>query len=493
MQMKIKFLLFIAGILLMAGVMTSCLNNDDAEISYSPESSIYSFSLGTAWRNVVGVDSNGNDSAYVDSLDISGYPFTINQLTRVIENKDSLPVGTQIDKLLVNISSDTGYIVYKKSGSGSTGEDMILATTDSLDFSAGPIEMKVLSYAGTFGNPYTVKVNVHQQEPDSLQWSLPFEQPFVAGALSRQKAVLAGDKLIVFGQTAGGDVTAEYATLNYRLVNGVATHADPSAWQSVALPAGTDSYSPICWQGAVYFLAAHELYRLDPADMTYALVAAGTGVPQLGQLLVGTELASSVCLYARQEDGHFVTYDASAGTWNDEGDVADFPYVAGSRLASVALPVSHNSSLARLVSLAENPVSQDSAAIVGTRLTNDATWRGLVATASALSCPNMADPTLLYYDGKLIAYGGKAVNNNYTHDAFVKLYVSEDNGLTWNVADAGLSFPKDNAAFVHYYNKEMAGGYSSVADDYHFIWIVWTDGTLSRGRINRLGFQPKWN
>ena len=47
MQMKIKFLLFIAGILVMAGVMTSCLNNDDAEISYSPESSIYSFSQRT--------------------------------------------------------------------------------------------------------------------------------------------------------------------------------------------------------------------------------------------------------------------------------------------------------------------------------------------------------------------------------------------------------------------------------------------------------------
>ena len=26
----------------------------------------------------------------------------------------------------------------------------------------------------------------------------------------------------------------------------------------------------------------------------------------------------------------------------------------------------------------------------------------------------------------------------------------------------------------------------------NFIWIVWEDGSISRGRINRLGFTPKW-
>ena len=59
--MKIKFLSFIAGLWILAGALTSCLESDVEEIVYSPESSITSFSVGTLYRTFLAKDSLGNE------------------------------------------------------------------------------------------------------------------------------------------------------------------------------------------------------------------------------------------------------------------------------------------------------------------------------------------------------------------------------------------------------------------------------------------------
>ena len=83
-------------------------------MTYSSDSSIKSFSLGTLKVKVTGKDKEGNDSIYYDAVDMSDYPFTIDQINRTIENKDSLPVGTDISKVITNITADSNYILYVK-------------------------------------------------------------------------------------------------------------------------------------------------------------------------------------------------------------------------------------------------------------------------------------------------------------------------------------------------------------------------------------------
>lgn len=95
--------------------MTSCLDNDIEQVTYSSETSITSFSLGTLHVKRVGKDSKGEDSTYTDTISMANYPFTINQAMRTIENKDSLPVGTDISRVLTKITADTDYILYGKS------------------------------------------------------------------------------------------------------------------------------------------------------------------------------------------------------------------------------------------------------------------------------------------------------------------------------------------------------------------------------------------
>ena len=80
--------------------MTSCLKDDTVEVTYTNESSIVSFSLGTLWKQFVGKAQDGSDSLYMDTLSFNEYPFTIDQLSRTIENKDSLPVGVDISRVL---------------------------------------------------------------------------------------------------------------------------------------------------------------------------------------------------------------------------------------------------------------------------------------------------------------------------------------------------------------------------------------------------------
>ena len=69
--------------------MTSCLDNDIEQVTYSSETSITSFSLGTLHVKRVGKDSKGEDSTYTDTISMANYPFTINQAMRTIENKKS--------------------------------------------------------------------------------------------------------------------------------------------------------------------------------------------------------------------------------------------------------------------------------------------------------------------------------------------------------------------------------------------------------------------
>ena len=106
--------------------MTSCLGNDLDDIKLGSESSITAFSIGTVWVPVTGVDQNGNDSVYLDSIDCSGYPFTIDQLNRRIENKDSLPVGADVSRVLTSLTSD-GSVWYTKRSDAGIENDTVAA------------------------------------------------------------------------------------------------------------------------------------------------------------------------------------------------------------------------------------------------------------------------------------------------------------------------------------------------------------------------------
>lgn len=472
--MKIKFLPLIAVLFAATSIMTSCLDNDVEQITYTSETSITGFSLGTLNINRIGKDKNGLDSPYVDTLDCSNYPFTIDQINRIITNKDSLPVGTYIDKVITNITYDAGVLAYKPKGSD---HDTIWTSTDSIDFTE-PVEFKVYAYSGVEGKPYKVTINVHQQEPDTISWKKFDNNPFSAGNLSEQKAVYANGKVYVFGKNGNG-THIEYSDV---------ANDNPSHWVPVTdnIPSNIDTYSATAWAGNIYFLAGgtndKQLYKLNVT--TDKIEPVGTETFEM--LIGGNDIKSELYVV---KDGESGIYKESP--WTKDTDPftqfkADQPFFSNTTTAS------YNSNITTTVALCYNQgnTANDTTALVFNRISSDNKWEERMQN---LPLPNLENVTMIYYDGKLYAFGGgyKEIK------PFSQFYCSTDNGLCWRPVTECMAFP---AEFSELYTTTHHGNYScavtpkleSETSRGNFIWIVWEDGSICRGRINRLGFTPKW-
>ena len=162
--MKIKFLTVITGLLMAAFMITSCLNDDDNEVTLSSESSITAFSIKDNIETKYTAKVNGKDTTLTATVKGSDYPFIIDQVERRIYNADSLPVGTNVSKVVVEITADTPYILIV------ADKDSLWTSTDSLNFE-NPVKFKVMAQSMEYGAVYTAEINVHKQEPDSLVWS----------------------------------------------------------------------------------------------------------------------------------------------------------------------------------------------------------------------------------------------------------------------------------------------------------------------------------
>lgn len=356
--MKIKFLPLIAVLFAATSIMTSCLDNDVEQITYTSETSITGFSLGTLNIDRIGKDKNGLDSPYVDTLDCSNYPFTIDQINRTITNKDSLPVGTHIDKVITSITYDAGMLGYTPKGSD---HDTIWTSTDSIDFTE-PVEFKVYAYSGVEGKPYKVTINVHQQEPDTISWKKFDNNPFSDGNLSEQKAVYANEKVYVFGKN-GDDTHIEYSNV---------ANDNPSPWVPVTdnIPSNIDTYSATAWAGNIYFLAGgtndKQLYKLSVT--TDEIEPVGTETFEM--LIGGNDIKSELYVVKGGKSG---IYKESPWT-EDTNPFTQFP--AGKPFFSNTTTASYNSNITTTVALCYNQgnTANDTTALVFNRISSDNKW-----------------------------------------------------------------------------------------------------------------------
>ena len=492
--MKIKFLPLLAVFFAATSIMTSCLDNDVEQITYTSETSITGFSLGTLNINRMGKDKNGLDSPYVDTLDCSNYPFTIDQINRIITNKDSLPVGTHIDKVITSITYDAGMLGYTPKGSDN---DTIWTSTDSIDFTE-PVEFKVYAYSGVEGKPYKVTINVHKQEPDTISWKKFDTQLFNAGSLSEQKAVYANGKVYVFGKN-GNSTHIEYSDV---------ANDNPSPWVPVTdnISSNIDTYSATAWAGNIYFLAGgtndKRLYKLSVT--TDEIEPVGTEIFEV--LIGGNDTKEELYAVINKISNGVstrVSHTYKNGVWTEDANPFTL-FPAGKPFFSNTTTASYNSDITTTIALCNNPgtTANDTAALVFNRISSDNKWEKRMQN---LPLPNLENVTMIYYDGKLYAFGG-----GYGEiKPFSQFYCSTDNGLCWRPVTECMAFPaevpdpeKPNKEYINFPNlyDTHHGNYScavtpkleSETSRGNFIWIVWEDGSICRGRINRLGFTPKW-
>ena len=122
--------------------------------------------------------SNSKVAAHLDSVF-----FSIDLEQGVIYNADSLPKGTKIDKLVPEIkySDFIASAVIKVVNDSTTTYDYYQHPNDTIDF-RGDVTLSLATHNDDMKKDYRIKINVHQQDPDSLVW----EEMAVTGLPSRQ-------------------------------------------------------------------------------------------------------------------------------------------------------------------------------------------------------------------------------------------------------------------------------------------------------------------
>ena len=448
--------------------LSSCLKSDYAEIEYPVESSIKAFSIGTLHQTIHGKDSEGNDSDYVDTISYAHVPFTIDQINRKIYNKDSLPKEVDVTRVLASISADNSAIYYEHK---EKKDSLILWTSaDSLDFT-NEVTFKVMAYSElqnkfVFGKPYTVKVNVHKLNPDSLVWKHFRDKKFDGNVtLAEQKAVYMNEDLYVFGKTENDEIKVFKAHV---------LRGNLEEWNEIT-PTNTQNiniYSATAFNNDIYYVADAngKLYNLlnDPEQ-----VGSLEGLSNLISVSNGNLLAYN------KTDNKVITINANGEAVTDGESSFVKDNTLPERFSAISTKSTHNSTIWRTVVMANNPIETGTTANVFSYISSDKVWTKFQPN-NPTTCPNQGNISMISYDGKLFAYG----------EEFDYFYSSTDNGLNWKKEKDYMIFPtaEENNMSLKAYRNE--GSYSTVVENNgnkgSFIWFIWQDGTATRTCLNRL-------
>lgn len=176
-----KPLYFIISLMALA-IMGSCNSDSDSGVITSSSSTVVvsSFSLTENDDVLVGLDS-----VY----------FSIDLVNAQIYNADSLPYGTDVSRLVTQIGVDgcsVAELHIPRENQPDTIVNYLTNSTDSIDFSNGPVRLHLASANLEAERDYIIKVNVHRMKPDSLYWNRTARRnlPTNLGVPAKQKTVL---------------------------------------------------------------------------------------------------------------------------------------------------------------------------------------------------------------------------------------------------------------------------------------------------------------
>lgn len=169
LSLKRALYLFIFTILSLS--LNSCLfDDDDDDVDYSlyTDAELISFSL-------------SHDSV----SELKNLNFTIDQRKSLIYNYDSLAYGTDIYKFEKVIVTYTSGAYVSNVMAIADGDSIWIASGDSLNIS-DPLTLRVHALDGVTTKEYLFSLNIHQMDPDSMQFhQLVDNLPFLANTDNR--------------------------------------------------------------------------------------------------------------------------------------------------------------------------------------------------------------------------------------------------------------------------------------------------------------------
>lgn len=451
MKMKLlPFAMLLSSLLMLA----SCLGDNDTEYVFDDNTAITAFQVNTVNQYLHTTASDGSDSVYTKTLTCTKYKFYVDHLKGEIYNPDSLPAGVDAKKVMCTITcAGSGTLTIQSMTSDSID---LYNSSDSTDFSQ-PRVFYVYSQSAEHKRKYTIKVNVHQQQPDSMQWHAQ-PAPEALRSMTAAKAVACAGRIYVFGT----DGTTTFAV----------STADGKAWRAAtpdfnhALPA--DAYNSVAVKGSYIYIAdGGNVLRSTDAD-TWEQRATDTGISRI-------VAASPFRLYAYTADGRLLASADDGATWADAALDASATLLPTTDVAGFCLPMQGTKNAVRtmLIGKAGNETAIWGKVDENPDGSEDQPWAYYdSASDNNHLLPALAGMTAFAYDGAAYAFG--------TLDGTPKSYRSEDGGITWHT-DSIIAQPADAAM--------AAGKCALTVDAENHIWLISLgSATVWKGRLNRLGW-----
>ena len=435
----------LAALVGLSAGLSACNSDSSAkEIADVPNVAVTSFSL----RKVVG--NSALDSVY----------FAIDLDNKVIYNADSLPKGTEINKLQVNIkySADVDKaIINMTGGTTRTGEvDYTKEANDSIDFT-GDVTLTLGCNEG-FEQTYRIKVNVHKQVPDSLSWDNVSigKLPSRLGAPTAQKTVTHDEEAICLLRESDGTYTLS-----------TTTEIENASWQKreIAFPFTPDVSSlSVTENGSLWILDTDgNLYQSTDRS-------AFTATGQRWTTLIGPYLNTVVGLEA---DGNTVRY-------------AQYPLLELNAVeADPEFPRSESTNFVTLQNKwTLSPVAFFAGGVKADGHVSDDTWAFDGANWIKLcegGIPALAGASIIPYftyrqsasGGSQIEYrvwmllGGRLDSGEFNRT----VYISYDNGVTWQPGSKLLQLPDVIPAMSRFDNAVLTTPMSgNISDAWKLRW-----------------------
>ncbi len=456
--MKKIFSLFLIALTTMMA-FTSCLDSDgELAAKYDPYATLRSVSISNIDTKYIIKAEDGSDSTVVRTIKGSNYPFTINQETCEAYNVDSLPVGTDITKVATQISCDGVAYLYVDS----LQSYKLFVESDSFDYTT-PLRILVAATDGTYSREYKISLNVHTVDPNQLYWNKIAANPAVSSAAVRM--FLKDDKLFLFGCDAEGSVSLHTMAVS----NGV-------SWETknvTGLPQSPDMNSLVQYSGNFYITANGKIYASADGE-----VWENTPCNANVKTLFAASDKDNV-IWAVTDDSLACTNDVAAGFTPLQPISDKFPLYD---LSSVIIPLRTNLNINRYILVGRAKQGYRSQPQVWSKLSSERKWVNYIPSSyNTKLCPSLESLVVFPYDDKLYAIGGKGTVAGTDVAALSAIYVSRDNGLTWEAAtDNGPSLPMELSG--------VDAPFTAFVDANGNIWLAvcGENGAIWRGRMNKL-------
>lgn len=387
--------------------------------------------------------------------------FSIDLDRGVIFNADSLPVGTQIDKLVPTFTYSsyvTKAIIKMEGGTTRTGEvDYTTTKTDSIDFT-GKVTLTLSVEDENISRTYLVKVNVHKEKSDSLVWGdrAHAALPSRLASPKNQKSVSFKSSVVSIIQENDGSFTLASSSNLY-----------DNQWsrKSIALPFEPEIRSLTASSDALYILdKSKQLFSSTDGENW-------TATGEKWDVIIGAYKNSALGL--KSENGALYYAQFPMLDLNVEPVDAEFPLNGGSNFVTISNKWT-TSPVGFFVggTLANGTLSRATWAFDG------ANWVNL----SQSDLPQVKGASIIPYYGFRFSSAGATTPTEYPvwmvmggtlNDGSLNrtMYISYDNGVNWSKASAFMQLPKEIPTMTACDNLVMETRLQTKLSDY------WTPAT----------------